>query len=138
MFVTLAVFHLEMSQSVPPVNKKAANIFWLEKSWHMFATRPVSHAARRFPENQNSPPLLASDVEVTLSDLRHAAANERPAHLVDVLFRRTGLAWRTPVDDDGARRAAETIADILGWDEARIADEVALYGEYVRRFHLQT
>ncbi|MFN0044584.1 MAG: FAD-dependent oxidoreductase [Alphaproteobacteria bacterium] len=102
------------------------------------APRPLSHAARRFPENQNSPPLLASDAEVKLSDLRHAAANERPAHLVDVLFRRTGLSWRTPVNDDGARRAAEAIADILGWDEARIADEVALYGEYVRRFHLQT
>jgi hypothetical protein len=39
-FATLAVFHLEISASLPPVN-----IFWLLKSWPMLVTRDVSQAA---------------------------------------------------------------------------------------------
>ena len=97
----------------------------------------LSYAPRRFPENQNSPPLLEGDTEIKLSDLRHAAAEEGGRHLVDLLYRRTGLGWKLDVGEAGARRAAEAVADILNWSEADIAREVSAYRDYVRRYHLR-
>ena len=37
---------------------------------------------------------------------------------------------------EGADTAARAVADVLGWDEARIAREVAGYREYLARMHL--
>jgi glycerol-3-phosphate dehydrogenase len=101
------------------------------------APQAISYAPHRFPENQNAPPLLDTDTEIKLSDLRHAAAEEGGRHLADLLYRRTGLAWKGPVPPAAARRAAEAVADILGWLESDIAREVADYQDYVRRYHLR-
>jgi glycerol-3-phosphate dehydrogenase len=93
----------------------------------------LSFAAHRYPENQNSPPLLADDTTVKLADLRYAATHEHATNLVDLLFRRTGVGWNGGMAAGGAETAARTVADLLGWDEARIAAEVAGY-----RAHLAT
>jgi glycerol-3-phosphate dehydrogenase len=58
----------------------------------------------------------------------YAAAAEGALHLDDVLARRTRLSIQT--FDRGvaaAEPAARIMAEVLGWDEARIAEEVALY-----------
>ena len=98
---------------------------------------PVSYAVEGFPENTNAPPLIADCPDITTATLRHVAEREHPAHLTDILFRRTGLGWRTQVPEEAARRAAESVADILGWDEARVAREVEGYLAHVRAQHLQ-
>jgi glycerol-3-phosphate dehydrogenase len=58
----------------------------------------------------------------------YAAAAEGALHLDDVLARRTRLSIQT--FDRGlaaAEPAARIMAEVLGWDEDRIAEEVALY-----------
>ena len=95
----------------------------------------LSYAARRFPENRNSPPLLEDDTTIKLSDLRHAAAHEHPISLVDILVRRTGVAFSETMGYFAARRAAEAVADLLGWGTARIEEEVQDYHTYLARVH---
>jgi glycerol-3-phosphate dehydrogenase len=97
--------------------------------------RPVAYAPRRFPDKQNSPPLLDDDTTVKLSDLRHAARYEHVANLVDLLFRRVGAGWTRSMAADAAPGAARAVADILGWDEARMAGEVAAYRDHLAREH---
>jgi len=97
--------------------------------------RPVAYAPRRFPDKQNSPPLLDDDTTVKLSDLRHAVRYEHVANLVDLLFRRVGAGWTRSMAADAAPSAARAVADILGWDEARIAGEVAAYRDHLAREH---
>ncbi len=62
------------------------------------------------------------------AEIRYAATHEGARHLEDVLTRRTRASIEYP--DRGlaaARPAAALLADVLGWDEARIRAEVAHY-----------
>jgi glycerol-3-phosphate dehydrogenase len=95
----------------------------------------LSYKAVLYPENQNSPPLLDDDTTVKLADLRHAAEREHATSLVDLLFRRTGAGWTATMGAQAATRAAEAVADILGWDDARIAREVTSYHDYLAHNH---
>ena len=97
--------------------------------------RPLSFSPRRFPENTNSPALLEDDRSVTIADLRFSAEHEQPRHLPDLLFRRVGLGWRRNVPRAAVERAAAAVADILGWDEAQVADEVESYCAHVAKYH---
>jgi glycerol-3-phosphate dehydrogenase len=99
--------------------------------------REISYKARQFPDDSNSPPLLETCPHVKIADLRFAAEHEHAQSLVDLLFRRTGLGWRTAVPAPAVMRAAEAVADILGWDEAKVAAEAQSYLAYVQRYHLQ-
>ena len=95
----------------------------------------ISYAAKTAPADEVSPALLNHWAGATLADLRHAAEHEQPASLADLLFRRVGAGWTETMAREGARKAAETVADILGWDEARIDAEVAAYHAYLARHH---
>ncbi|MEM7406348.1 MAG: FAD-dependent oxidoreductase [Pseudomonadota bacterium] len=99
--------------------------------------RPVTYAAVPFPENTNTLPLVPEVPEVTTGVLRHLAATEQPAQLVDLLFRRAGVSWRARLSRDSAQNAADAVADILGWDAERVRQEVDNYLDYVRVQHLQ-
>lgn len=99
------------------------------------APQPLSYAARRFPENQNAPPLLDDYTEIKLSDLRHAAAHEHVTDLIDLLFRRTGAGWTAGMASREAERAAATVADIMGWDPAEQQAQVRRYRAYLARRH---
>jgi glycerol-3-phosphate dehydrogenase len=62
------------------------------------------------------------------AEIVYAASHEGALHLTDVLTRRTRVsieAWDRGVS--AAPRAAELVAPVLGWDEARQAEEVAIY-----------
>lgn len=98
--------------------------------------RPISYDARLYPDNQNSAPLLDDNTTVKLSDLRFAAEREQATNLVDLLFRRTGVGWTATMGVHAAERAAAAVADILGWDKTRVAEEVRNYRDYVARNHL--
>ena len=73
-------------------------------------SRPLSFAARLFPDNQNSPPLLDHWTDAKLSDVAHAAEHEHPASLVDLLFRRLGVGWTATMGHEAAERAARAAA----------------------------
>jgi glycerol-3-phosphate dehydrogenase len=96
----------------------------------------LSYGARLYPDNQNAPPLLEDDTTVKLSDLRFAAQHEHATNLVDLMFRRTGAGWTATMGAQVAERAAEAVADIMGWDAARVAQEAQRYRDYLARFHL--
>lgn len=94
-----------------------------------------SYAARRFPENQNSPPLLEHWPEIKLADVAHAARDEHVTNLVDLMFRRLGAGWTRSMGAEAAETAARAAAEVLGWGEARIAQEVAHYRAYLAEQH---
>lgn len=98
-------------------------------------TRPaqaLSHAAKLFPESPDARPIDPQTPRITTAALRHAARYEHPRTLSDLLFRRTDLGWTHTMGLPAARRAAEEVADIMGWDAARIDQEVARYQDFVR------
>jgi glycerol-3-phosphate dehydrogenase len=101
-------------------------------------SRPLQwlcYAARRFPEVSSSPPLLLYDASIRISDLRYSAEREHAANLVDLLLRRTGIGWNKTMGLEVAQRAAEAVAEIMGWDEDAIASEVRKYQDYLTHFH---
>lgn len=97
----------------------------------------VSYEAIPYPENTNTLPLVPECPEITTGVLRHVAEHEAPAHLVDILYRRTDLGWRTRLPPDAVRRAAQSVADVLGWDDTRVDKEVKDFLAYARAQHLQ-
>ncbi|GAA5029296.1 glycerol-3-phosphate dehydrogenase/oxidase [Terrabacter aeriphilus] len=68
-----------------------------------------------------------------LAEIRYAVTHEGALHLDDVLTRRTRISIE--VADRGltaAEPVAAVMADVLGWDEATRAGELAAYGDRVR------
>lgn len=63
--------------------------------------------------------------------LRHVARNEHVESLVDLLFRRVLVGWQPEMGLGELRLVADTVADILGWDEARIIREIEAYRRFV-------
>ena len=59
--------------------------------------------------------------------LTHAARHEHAVHLTDLLFRRVGLGWTASMGAETAESAARKVAGLMGWDEAKVAREVAAY-----------
>ena len=73
---------------------------------------------------------IAPGLPYVWAELAFAAAAEMVVHLEDFLLRRTMLLFKTP--DGGhaaARSVAQRLTDALGWDEARVAEELARYDE---------
>lgn len=87
----------------------------------------LSYAAKLFVPRSPSEPLDAAHPAVSIEELRHAARHEHVRTLADLLFRRTDLGWTPSMGLAVSRRAAEAVADILGWDEVRVTAEVAAY-----------
>jgi glycerol-3-phosphate dehydrogenase len=99
------------------------------------AEQTPSYAARRFPENQNSPPVVLHNPDVKLADLRHSAAHEHPAGLVDLLYRRTSLGWTGSIPAEAVEMAARAVAGPLGWNKERQEKEIAAFHAYVEAYH---
>lgn len=99
-------------------------------------TRPakrLSHGAWLFHDEVAGAPAIDEDhPRVTVSALRHAARHEHPRTLSDLLFRRTDLGWTPTMGLRAARRAAQEVADIMGWDAESVEREVARYQGFVR------
>jgi glycerol-3-phosphate dehydrogenase len=58
-------------------------------------------------------------------ELAHLAATEQPVHLIDILLRRTALAFVGGMSDGTLRDVAESVAEPLGWDAAVVDAEIA-------------
>ena len=80
---------------------------------------------QRFEPELASPALLNHYPQLSIAELRHCAAHEQTTSLIDLLLRRTGVGWTETQGREGARRAAESVADILAWDGERIEREIA-------------
>jgi glycerol-3-phosphate dehydrogenase len=100
------------------------------------------HAARDVLRLAVAAPQLAARITPDLPDLvaecAFAAGHEQARSVADVLLRRTraGLLDAralAPADSEGARRAARAVAGELGWDEARIEQELRVWADVARR-----
>ncbi len=80
-----------------------------------------------FSESANSPPFLEDEPDVRIADLEVAVTAEHARSLDDVLFRRTGLAWRRALTDEDVDRAAEIVGPHLGWSPGDRAEAVAAF-----------
>lgn len=85
----------------------------------------LSYAARLLPTNG------AQIGGVSVASLRAAAQTEHVRSLQDLMFRRVNMGWQADMGLPAARQVAEAVADILGWDSARIEAEVAAYRAFV-------
>jgi glycerol-3-phosphate dehydrogenase len=105
---------------------------------HRHAGRSVAARVRGMSRPNGDPAALSYGAKHTPGDgplsadrLRHAAQHEHVETLTDLLFRRTPVGWQPDMGLDHARLAAETVADLLGWDDARITAEVETYRRFV-------
>ncbi|MGY1826795.1 MULTISPECIES: glycerol-3-phosphate dehydrogenase/oxidase [unclassified Blastococcus] len=70
--------------------------------------------------------------EYLMAEMVWAAGHEAALHLDDLLARRTRISIETPHRGvECAEPVARVVADVLGWDEQRIANEVASYSARV-------
>lgn len=79
--------------------------------------------------------LLHSTRELSVRELEFMAANEQIGHLVDVLIRRTSLAFRGLVTGELLNEIADHLAGPLGWDAAGRAAEIDHAQEVLQRYH---
>ena len=68
-------------------------------------------------------------------ELAFIAENEQVVHLIDVLLRRTHLAFVGGMTERTLQEVAEAVAEPLGWDSARVDEEVARTTEILRSAH---
>ncbi|WP_125132479.1 glycerol-3-phosphate dehydrogenase/oxidase [Microbacterium sp. 10M-3C3] len=69
-------------------------------------------------------------------EIAHLARTEQVVHLMDVLLRRTSLAFVGGMSAQTLREVADAVGDTLGWSEARRDEEVAAATEQLRTAHL--
>jgi glycerol-3-phosphate dehydrogenase len=77
-------------------------------------------------------PICEHNPEV-LAQVAYAVEREHARTPGDVLLRRLPCGWSACHALDGAERAAGVMASRLGWDDARVASEVAAYEREVKR-----
>jgi glycerol-3-phosphate dehydrogenase len=65
---------------------------------------------------------------------RAAVRDEHARDLRGILYTRTGHAWGRHVDREFVAHAARSVADLLGWDPAREAEEVDAFLDYQSRY----
>jgi len=76
-------------------------------------------------------PLPGAD-DYLRAEIRYGATHEAAAHLDDLLTRRTRVCLEVAHrGTESAQAAAQVVADVLGWDSARVAAEVELYNARV-------
>lgn len=79
--------------------------------------------------------LLHSTPELSLREIQFMVRHEQIGHLIDVLIRRTSLAFRGLVTADLLTELAQALAGPLGWDESREAQEITHARDVLQRFH---
>jgi glycerol-3-phosphate dehydrogenase len=79
--------------------------------------------------------LLRSTRELSVRELEYMAGHEQIGHLVDVLIRRTSLAFRGLVTGELLNEVSEALAGPLGWDAAARSREIHHAEEVLGRLH---
>lgn len=79
--------------------------------------------------------MLRSTRELSVRELEFMARNEQIGHLIDVLIRRTSLAFRGLVTGELLNEVADVLSGPLGWDAATRSVEITHAQEVLERFH---
>ncbi len=73
--------------------------------------------------------------ELSDREVAFMVEHEQIGHLIDVMIRRTSLAFRGLVTSELLAETAAALAGPLGWNEARVAEEISHSIEILDRFH---
>ncbi|MFJ6002340.1 glycerol-3-phosphate dehydrogenase/oxidase [Arthrobacter sp. NPDC092385] len=84
---------------------------------------------------QGSDRMFNSTKELSTRELAYMVEHEQVGHLIDVLIRRTSLAFRGLVTQELLAELAETLAPLLGWDAAESAAEIELAESVLAEAH---
>ncbi|HEU4666476.1 MAG TPA: glycerol-3-phosphate dehydrogenase C-terminal domain-containing protein, partial [Arthrobacter sp.] len=79
--------------------------------------------------------MLHSTRELSVRELEFMAAHEQVGHLVDVLIRRTSLAFRGLVTGELLNEVADVLSAPLGWNAAARTAEIRHAQDVLERFH---
>ncbi|PNI09637.1 FAD-dependent oxidoreductase [Arthrobacter sp. AFG7.2] len=79
--------------------------------------------------------LLHSTRELSVRELEFMAAQEQVGHLVDILIRRTSLAFRGLVTGELLNEVADVLSVPMGWNAAARAAEIKHAQDVLQRFH---
>lgn len=79
--------------------------------------------------------VLHSTRDLSLREIEFMARHEQIGHLIDVLIRRTSLAFRGLVTAELLTEVAQALAGPLGWDAARVTQEIKHAQDVLQRFH---
>lgn len=79
--------------------------------------------------------VLHSTRDLSLREIEFMARHEQIGHLIDVLIRRTSLAFRGLVTAELLTEVAQALAGPLGWDTARVTQEIKHAQDVLQRFH---
>lgn len=96
-------------------------------------SRPLALQARLFQRPHNTPAVGAAYPDVSLAELRHAAAEEQVGTLHDLMFRRVRLGWTAGMGHEVAREVAMEVRDILGWSPEEAERQAESYLDYLRQ-----
>ncbi|WP_199727301.1 glycerol-3-phosphate dehydrogenase/oxidase [Cryobacterium tepidiphilum] len=78
---------------------------------------------------------LENNADYSRREIEYLARTESVVHLVDVLLRRTSMAFVGGLSLALLNELADLVAPVLEWDAGRKASEVALAGEVLRDAH---
>ncbi|MBY0177640.1 glycerol-3-phosphate dehydrogenase/oxidase [Curtobacterium herbarum] len=78
---------------------------------------------------------LESDGTITRGEVRYFAEREQAVHLIDVVLRRTNLAFVGGVTIDLLDELADVMAETLGWTTEERADEIQRTLDVLRESH---
>ena len=98
-------------------------------TWYGSATAPVIALMAERPEWREP---LGPGTLVTGAEIAHAATREQALRLRDAVLRRTLLGSAGHPGGEAVDKAAAIMADIHGWDAARVAEEKRLLEEVYR------
>ncbi len=73
--------------------------------------------------------------ELSTRELTYMVEHEQIGHLIDVLIRRTSLAFRGLVTEELLAELSETLAPLLGWDAEQAATEIELAEKVLAEAH---
>jgi glycerol-3-phosphate dehydrogenase len=131
----------EIPLGLPASDEDLIQVQGVDEESHALLAHRYGHAARDVLDMAAEDPRLARRIVADLPDLLaeapFAVRNEQAASLADVLLRRTrlGLLDARPLcapDSEPARAVAEAMAPDLGWDAARVEEELADWRETAR------
>jgi glycerol-3-phosphate dehydrogenase len=79
--------------------------------------------------------LFESTTELSTRELAYMVEHEQIGHLIDVLIRRTSLAFRGLVTKELLAELAETLAPLLGWSDIEAAGEIEMAEQVLADAH---
>ena len=104
-------------------------------AWYGSGTAPVVAIMAERPEWREP---LAADSEVTGAEIAHAARHEQALRLADAVLRRTTLGSAGHPGGAAIDKAAAIMAEIHGWDDARVSEEKRLLDEVYKPLPIES